>query len=48
MPDRTQKTKEVFLPLLSKTGATTKNQLHAFEYRVNPNPIAVKALQDVR
>ena len=50
MPDSTQKKrKEAFSALasLQKQEQQLKNQLHAFEYRVNPNPIAVKALQDV-
>jgi transposase len=50
MPDRTQKKrKEAFSALasLQKQAQQLKNQLHAFEYRVDPNPIAVKALQDV-
>jgi transposase len=50
MPNSTQKKrKEAFSALVSlqKQEQQLKNQLHAFEYRVNPNPIAVKALQDV-
>jgi transposase len=50
MPDNTQKKrKEAFSALgsLQKQERQLKNQLHAFEYRVNPNPVAVKALQDV-
>ena len=50
MPSSTQKKKqEAFSALasLQKQERQLKNQLHAFEYRVNPNPIAVKALQDV-
>lgn len=50
MPDSThKKRKEAFSALasLQKQEQQLKNQLHAFEYRVNPNPIAVKALQDV-
>lgn len=50
MPNSTQKyRKEAFSALasLQKQEQQLRNQLHAFEYRVNPNPIAVKALQDV-
>jgi|JI10StandDraft_1071094.scaffolds.fasta_scaffold502423_1 transposase len=50
MPDNAQKKrKEAFSALgsLQKQERQLKNQLHAFEYRVNPNPVAVKALQDV-
>lgn len=50
MPNSTQKKrKEAFSALasLQKQEQQLKNQLHAFEYRVNPNPIAVKALRDV-
>lgn len=50
MPSSTQKKRqEAFSALasLQKQERQLKNQLHAFEYRVNPNPIAVKALQDV-
>lgn len=50
MPNRTHKNrKEAFSALasLQKQEQQLKNQLHAFEYRVDPNPIAVKALQDV-
>lgn len=47
--DAQKKRKEAFSALtsLQKQERQLKNQLHAFEYRVNPNPIAVKALQDV-
>jgi len=50
MPSIAQKKRqEAFSALasLQKQERQLKNQLHAFEYRVNPNPIAVKALQDV-
>lgn len=50
MPAELQKKrKEAFSALasLQKQERQLKNQLHAFEYRVNPNPVAVKALQDV-
>lgn len=50
MPTEAQKKrKEAFSALssLQKQERQLKNQLHAFEYRVNPNPVAVKALQDV-
>lgn len=50
MPNSTHKNrKEAFSALasLQKQERQLKNQLHAFEYRVNPNPIAVKVLQDV-
>lgn len=47
--DAQKKRKEAFSALasLQKQERQLKNQLHAFEYRVNPNPIAVQALQDV-
>lgn len=50
MPTEAQKKrKEAFSALasLQKQERQLKNQLHAFEYRVNPNPIAVEALQQV-
>lgn len=50
MPSIAQKKRqEAFSALasLQKQERQLKNQLHAFEYRVNPNPIALKALQDV-
>ena len=50
MPSDVQKKrKEAFSALVSlqKQEQQLKNQLHAFEYRVNPNPIAVEALQSV-
>lgn len=50
MPSIAQKKRqEAFSALgsLQKQERQLKNQLHAFEYRVNPNPIAVKALRDV-
>ncbi len=50
MPNNTQKKrKEAFSALasLQKQEQQLKNQLHAFGYRVNPNPVAVKALEDV-
>lgn len=50
MPDNTQKKrKEAFSALasLQKQEQQLKNQLHAFSYHVTPNPVAVKALQDV-
>jgi transposase len=50
MPDlQQQKRKEAYSALVSlqKQEQQLKNQLHAFEYRVNPNPVAVQALQDV-
>lgn len=50
MPNDSQKNrKEAFSALasLQKQEQQLKNQLHAFSYRVNPNPLAVKALQDV-
>jgi transposase len=49
MPDNMQKSrKEAFSALISlrKHKQQLKNQLHAFEYHVNPNPVAVKALED--
>ena len=47
--DVQKKRKEAFSALtsLQKQERQLKNQLHAFEYRVNPNPIAVQALQNV-
>lgn len=47
--DAQKKRKEAFSALasLQKQERQLKNQLHAFEYRVNPNPIAVEALQQV-
>lgn len=50
MPNSEQKKrKEAFSAIasLQKQEQQLKNQLHAFEYRVNPNPVAVKALKDV-
>lgn len=50
MPDDIQKKRmESFSALesLQKQERQLRNQLHAFEYRVSPNPVAVKALQDV-
>lgn len=50
MPSPSQKKrKEAFSALtsLQKQEQQLQNQLHAFEYRVNPNPIAVQALKDV-
>jgi len=50
MPNTTQKNrKEAFSALasLQKQEQQLKNQLHAFEYRVNPNPVALNALQQV-
>lgn len=50
MPNNMQKKrKEAFSALasLQKQEQQLNNQLHAFEYRVEPNPVAVKALQDV-
>lgn len=50
MPNNAQKKrKEAFSALasLQKQEQQLKNQLHAFEYRVNPNPVAVQALRDV-
>ena len=50
MPSEVQKKrKEAFSALasLQKQERQLKNQLHAFEYRVNPNPIAVQALENV-
>lgn len=50
MPHSDQKEqKEVFSALssLQKQEQQLRNQLHAFEYRVSPSPLAVKALQDV-
>lgn len=47
--DAQKKRKEAFSALasLQKQEQQLKNQLHAFEYRVNPNPVALRALQDV-
>lgn len=50
MPNNTQKSrKEAFSALssLQKQEQQLKNQIHAFEYRVDPNPVAVKLLQEV-
>lgn len=50
MPNMQQKKrKEAFSALVSlqKQEQQLKNQLHAFEYRVQPNPVAVEALQNV-
>jgi transposase len=50
MPDpQHKKRKEAYSALasLQKQAQQLKNQLHAFEYRVNPNPIAVEALENV-
>lgn len=50
MPDlQHKKRKEAYSALasLQKQAQQLKNQLHAFEYRVNPNPAVVKALEDV-
>ena len=50
MPTEQQKQqKEAFSALasLQKQERQLQNQLHAFEYRVKPNPLAVKALKDV-
>ena len=50
MPDDIQKKrKESFSALtsLQKQEQQLKNQIHAFGYRVDPNPVAVKALNDV-
>lgn len=50
MPNETQKKrKEAFSALasLQKQEQQLKNQLHAFSYHVMPNPVAVKALEDV-
>lgn len=50
MPDSIQKKrKEAFSALasLQKQEQQLKNQLHAFSYHVAPNPIAVKALEEV-
>ena len=50
MPDDIQKKRtESFSALesLKKQEGQLRNQLHAFEYRVSPNPVAVKALGDV-
>lgn len=49
MPDsKSKKRIEAFSALrsLQKIEGQLKNQLHAFEYRVNPNPVAVQALKD--
>lgn len=47
--DAQKKRREAFSALasLQKQERQLKNQLHAFEYRVNPNPIAVEALEQV-
>jgi transposase len=47
--DAQKKRKEAFSALasLQKQERQLKNQIHAFEYRVNPNPVAVQALQTV-
>lgn len=47
--DAQKKRKEAFSALasLQKQEQQLTNQLHAFEYRVNPNPVAVQALRDV-
>ena len=44
-----KKRKEAFSAMVSlqKQEQQLKSQIHAFEYRVEPNPIAVKALNDV-
>lgn len=50
MPDNIQKKhKEAFSALasLQKQERQLKNQLHAFSYHVAPNPVAVKALEEV-
>jgi transposase len=50
MPDTAQKKrKEAFSALasLQKQEQQLKNQLHAFSYHVEPNPVAVKALEEV-
>lgn len=50
MPDNIQKKrKEAFSALasLQKQEQQLKNQLHAFSYHVAPNPVAVKALEEV-
>lgn len=50
MPHSTQKKrKEAFSALasLQKQERQLKNQLHAFSYHVEPNPVAIKALEEV-
>ena len=50
MPDSVhKKRKEAYSALasLQKQEQQLNNQLHAFEYRVDPNPVAVEALQQV-
>jgi septal ring factor EnvC (AmiA/AmiB activator) len=50
MSDSQQKNpKEAYAALasLQKQAQQLKNELHEFEYRVNPNPIAVEALENV-
>ena len=44
-----KKRKEAFSALcsLQKQERQLKNQIHAFEYRVDPNPVAIQALKDV-
>lgn len=50
MPNSKHKNpKEAYAALasLQKQAQQLKNELHEFEYRVNPNPIAVEALENV-
>ena len=50
MPNELEKKrKEAFSALtsLQKQEQQLKSQIHAFEFRVNPNPIAVQALENV-